>query len=621
MMISNSGTSTLGLYDLKRQIDTFGGVDYFRPNLAGGYLLNARVMLANGDIVKSTVDVNANDPNVDMTGWVNIEKEQDIINSLIASEGVNILSVYGGVNDFGVAIELAFAKAMATGCRKIIIPDTTYVSKTTANISLSSYFCLEFGSAAVVNVINEIDVFNITQEHHYLLVEGHGVKFHPLWDSNISFNSSVFKIVSNNTAKSLTISNVQAYFKNSNDVMFENIVKAKGLHLSDFNQCTFQARNPIYNESHETGSGYSMGCNINSCYIYTPDDGIGLKLNNKGEYGCEGWQIKGGEWLCGTSIQVVDNLSRNYTPPLLMVVGTHMNSIRFCDIENMSRVVFSACDLQSRLVVNNPYSGLFEINGVHGFNVSGGTTICQAQYSVGSSDADAISVLSIKQNRRSNSSAFVYLHANMWINTTKYLVDIEENADLYGKVFVELSTDGAFVGNLAKVSDVNKIKLIGAAKPTNYTTSISVSTDVSYDSNSGVLTLGSDASASNVFSVSSSIVPAFSTINKIFSNTIVGEICQIVFDSPVSLNHNVDLLMPTGFNTDLAYGGNVDVLIFANGQAKVLNFTSSSVYIPITSKPVSTSSYGIIGQKYFEGGFVYEYIAQTGWVKYAASTF
>ena len=68
-MISNSGTSTLGLYDLKRQIDTFGGVDYFRPTLVGGYLLNARVMLANGDIVKSTIDGNANDPNVDMTGW------------------------------------------------------------------------------------------------------------------------------------------------------------------------------------------------------------------------------------------------------------------------------------------------------------------------------------------------------------------------------------------------------------------------------------------------------------------------------------------------------------------------------------------------------------------------
>ena len=80
-MISNSGTSTLGLYDLKRKIDAFGGVDYFRPNLAGGYLKNARVMLDNGDIVKSTIDGNTNDPNVDMTGWVNDKEHQQQINN------------------------------------------------------------------------------------------------------------------------------------------------------------------------------------------------------------------------------------------------------------------------------------------------------------------------------------------------------------------------------------------------------------------------------------------------------------------------------------------------------------------------------------------------------------
>lgn len=35
----------------------------------GGYPLNARLRLTNGDIVKSTIDGNVNDPNVDMTGW------------------------------------------------------------------------------------------------------------------------------------------------------------------------------------------------------------------------------------------------------------------------------------------------------------------------------------------------------------------------------------------------------------------------------------------------------------------------------------------------------------------------------------------------------------------------
>ena len=86
-MISNSGTSTLGLYDLKRKIDAFGGVDYFRQNLAGGYLKNARVMLTNGDIVKSTIDGNTNNPNVDMTGWFLIGSDK-----IATVESVNDLS-------------------------------------------------------------------------------------------------------------------------------------------------------------------------------------------------------------------------------------------------------------------------------------------------------------------------------------------------------------------------------------------------------------------------------------------------------------------------------------------------------------------------------------------------
>ena len=36
----------------------------------GGYALNERVQLDNGDIVKSTVNGNTNNPNLDMTGWV-----------------------------------------------------------------------------------------------------------------------------------------------------------------------------------------------------------------------------------------------------------------------------------------------------------------------------------------------------------------------------------------------------------------------------------------------------------------------------------------------------------------------------------------------------------------------
>lgn len=50
------------------QINLYGGKKYDMP--VGGYPLNARVLLDNGDIVKSTIDENTNNPNSDMTGWL-----------------------------------------------------------------------------------------------------------------------------------------------------------------------------------------------------------------------------------------------------------------------------------------------------------------------------------------------------------------------------------------------------------------------------------------------------------------------------------------------------------------------------------------------------------------------
>lgn len=49
------------------------GFDSAYATSIGGYPLNARLRLTNGDIVKSTIDGNTNDPNVDMTGWKRIE--------------------------------------------------------------------------------------------------------------------------------------------------------------------------------------------------------------------------------------------------------------------------------------------------------------------------------------------------------------------------------------------------------------------------------------------------------------------------------------------------------------------------------------------------------------------
>lgn len=54
------------------QINLYGGKKYDMP--VGGYPLGSRVLLNNGQIVISTAPNNTNDPNVNMTGWVNETK-------------------------------------------------------------------------------------------------------------------------------------------------------------------------------------------------------------------------------------------------------------------------------------------------------------------------------------------------------------------------------------------------------------------------------------------------------------------------------------------------------------------------------------------------------------------
>ena len=50
------------------QINLYGAKTYDMP--AGGYPVGGLVRLGNGDIVKSTINGNTNDPNVNMTGWI-----------------------------------------------------------------------------------------------------------------------------------------------------------------------------------------------------------------------------------------------------------------------------------------------------------------------------------------------------------------------------------------------------------------------------------------------------------------------------------------------------------------------------------------------------------------------
>lgn len=74
--------------ETQQQVNYNGGSKWH--SRVGGYLKNERVVLANGDIVKSTIDENENDPNEDMTGWVKDNSASQIFDeSGLSQQDVN----------------------------------------------------------------------------------------------------------------------------------------------------------------------------------------------------------------------------------------------------------------------------------------------------------------------------------------------------------------------------------------------------------------------------------------------------------------------------------------------------------------------------------------------------
>lgn len=141
----------------------------------GGYPLNARLILNNGDIVKSTVANNVNNPNSDMTGWVKINSASQIFDkSGLTQQDINDISTsvlnYGAKSNASPSETFdstqAFKDALdfewvtypsATSLayypkaknKRIRIPLGRYLI--TDTLPLTSYLCLDFDDGVVID--------------------------------------------------------------------------------------------------------------------------------------------------------------------------------------------------------------------------------------------------------------------------------------------------------------------------------------------------------------------------------------------------------------------------------------------------------------------------------------
>lgn len=133
----------------------------------GGYNAGERVVLANGDIVKSTVAGNTTDPNISISGWSIVEhNNSDRFYPLDLNVHQN-----GIATNFAASLNALISKVSNSGGGTILIPDGNYTVLSGQAVSLKDNVELVLGRGAKIKyarsgytnyaVIEAVDVSNV----------------------------------------------------------------------------------------------------------------------------------------------------------------------------------------------------------------------------------------------------------------------------------------------------------------------------------------------------------------------------------------------------------------------------------------------------------------------------
>lgn len=182
--------------ETQQQVNYNGGSKWH--SRVGGYLENERVVLANGDIVKSTVDGNTNDPNTDLTGWINPEAEQARINDA----NVVMIDLFSSV-----ATALDWVKSNVNNYL-YVKAGTTYTLPT-GNVYFNRVICLDGKADFIVPAATNLGYINFTDGSEVLCLKN--IRFLIAGHRGTLTTSTSFVYTSVNTVKNANLENLEIY--------------------------------------------------------------------------------------------------------------------------------------------------------------------------------------------------------------------------------------------------------------------------------------------------------------------------------------------------------------------------------------------------------------------------
>lgn len=522
---------------------------------------------------------------------------------------------------FGTAMMGAFATAMAMGIGEVRVPAGTYILDTTVAVTLSMHMSLVFDPGVIIYVDSPMDAFDININGKHLDISGSNARIMSRWGSADGSQVAAWRLTDASLDKSLTANSLKVGTAD-NISKFGYAVYGSGLNLPVFNHNLLQGVIGIHLDSPITGSAtaHAMGAQLNGCEIYTDKEGV--EVFNRGGLGAEGLLIFGGEIISqGTAIRVTNSGldSNSYLPPLVRIIGMHINAYQALYAKDVSRVDFVLNDVQGKYSSDVPINGFMELGGVQQFSHSC-NKYTAIKIGTNTTGADCQSV--IYQFASTLTNAFFTSNGNIYqldamtrpafdFSGTTNVTEIQVSND-------RLVSAGTWVSNAylayVRLSPEMTVGNTGASAGLDYSTKGSFS--------SGVLSLGTRPSQGFTYSIPASIVPNSSEISQItFPSQMVGKEVNILLAAAnVSFTHGVNMVCPDQKSFVMTLPNAIKVFALNTTQCVILDVGGmANRHTDITSEPTSRTSPGYPGAQFFNPNtmMLSIYIAGYGWGKFA----
>lgn len=526
-------------------------------------------------------------------------------------------------SQFGTAMMAAFTTAMAMGIGEVRVPAGTYVLDSTVSVTLSMSISLVFDPGVIIYVDSPIDAFNININGKHLDISGSNARIMSRWGSADGSQVAAWRLTDASLDKSLTTNSLKVGTAD-NISKFGYAVYGSGLNLPVFNHSLLQGVIGIHLDSPITGSAtaHAMGAQLNGCEIYTDKEGV--EVFNRGGLGAEGLLIFGGEIISqGTAIRITNSGldSNSYLPPLVRIIGMHINAYQALYAKDVSRVDFVLNDVQGKYSSDVPINGFLELGGVQQFSHSC-NKYTAIKIGTNTTGDDCQSV--IYQFASTLTNAFFTSNGNIYqldamtapafdFSGTTNVTEIQVSND-------RLVSAGTWVSNAylayVRLSPEMTVGNTGASAGLNYSTKGAFS--------SGVLSLGTRPSQGFTYNISASIVANSSVISQItFPSQMVGKEVNILLAAAnVSFTHGTNMVCPDQKSFVMTLPNVIKVFALNTTQCIILDVGGmANRHTDITSAPSATGSHGYPGAEYFDSATMtlYRYIAGYGWGKIAVT--